>query len=222
MDTEQQIVSRQRTRDHGEVYTAGREVNAMLDLVKPETERIDSRFLEPACGNGNFLAEVLKRKLAVVADRYAKSQAEYDRYAVLAVSSIYGIDILKDNVENCRERLFCVFNDCYQRIYKMDTPQEIAASVRYILGTNIVWGDALTFRCADRPEASIVFPEWSPVDGNMIKRRDFTFEGLVNTLSLFSDLEGKTLFSDLGDEVVILRPVKEYALAHYLEVEKHG
>ena len=215
------IVSRQRTRDHGEVYTAEREVNAMLDLVKQETERIDSRFLEPACGNGNFLAQVLKRKLAVVADRYAKSQTEFDRYAVLAVSSIYGIDILADNVESCRERLFSLFNDFYQKIYKTDTPPDCAASVRYILSKNIVWGDALTFCRGDKPQEAIVFAEWSPVNGNMMKRRDFTFECLVNTFasnSLFPDLEEKTLFSDLGEEAFIPKPVKEYPLAHYLKL----
>lgn len=84
--------------DHGEVFTSEREVNAMLDLIKPETERIESRFLEPASGTGNFLIEVLHRKLNVVETRYKKSQREYERYAVIAVSSLYGIDILEDNV----------------------------------------------------------------------------------------------------------------------------
>ena len=96
--SEQQVISKQRVADHGEVYTHAREVNAMLDLVKSETERIESRFLEPACGTGNFLVEILNRKLAVVSARYAKSQLEWERYAVLAVSSIYGIDILADSV----------------------------------------------------------------------------------------------------------------------------
>ena len=62
--------------EHGEVYTSNKEVNAMLDLVKQETDRIDSRFFEPACGKGNFLVEVLTRTLAVVANRYGKSQYE--------------------------------------------------------------------------------------------------------------------------------------------------
>ena len=95
---EKQVVSRKRVADHGEVLTAKREVAAMLDLVKQETERIESRFLEPACGDGNFLTEILERKLRVVAARYGKSQLDYERNAVLAVSSIYGIDILEDNV----------------------------------------------------------------------------------------------------------------------------
>ncbi len=113
-----QIKSKKRVADHGEVFTAQREVNAMLDLVKQETERIDSRFLEPACGTGNFLAEILRRKLAIVASRYAKSQLEFERYAVIAVSSIYGVDLLEDNVQHCRERLFNIFNEIYSSFFK--------------------------------------------------------------------------------------------------------
>src|SRR5271156_1634216 len=102
---DKQVVSKQRVLDHGEVLTSNREVNAMLDLVKQEVERIDSRFLEPACGNGNFLTAILERKLRVVENRYGKSQLDYERYAILAMSSIYGIDILEDNVQQCRHRL---------------------------------------------------------------------------------------------------------------------
>ena len=108
---ESQVISRQRVVDHGEVLTGKREVEAMLDLVKQETERIDSRFLDPACGTGNLLAPILERKLAVVEKRYAKAQLEFERNAVLAVSSLYGIDILSDNVSLCRERLFMEGDD---------------------------------------------------------------------------------------------------------------
>ena len=124
-----QVKSRQRVSDHGEVFTAEREVNAMLDLVKQETERIDSRFLEPACGNGNFLAEVIKRKLAVVNSRYSSSQLEWERYSVVAVSSIYGVDILQDNVHECRERLFGIFNDIYTRHFSDKCKPECLRSV---------------------------------------------------------------------------------------------
>ena len=102
-----QTKSKERVRDHGEVFTAEREVKAMCDLVKDETERIDSRFLEPACGDGNFLAEILTRKLVVVRKKYGKSPLDYEKNAVLAASSIYGVDILQDNVIACRERMFC-------------------------------------------------------------------------------------------------------------------
>src|SRR2546430_17412414 len=115
-----QVVSRTRVADHGEVYTRPREVNAMLDLVRQETERIDSRFLEPACGHGNFLAEILDRKLRVVEARYARSHLEYERYTLLAVCSIYGIDILEDNVQKCRDRLFAAVEQHFRRLFRDD------------------------------------------------------------------------------------------------------
>ena len=124
-----QVISKERVADHGEVYTAPREVNAMLDLVKSETERIDSRFLEPACGDGNFLAEILRRKLGIVEKRYAKSQLEYERYAVLAVTSSYGIDILPDNVQACRKRLFGIFDENYRRLFKDKTKDGYPSAV---------------------------------------------------------------------------------------------
>src|SRR5438046_880802 len=115
---DKQVISKRRVAKHGEVLTGKREVNAMLDLVKSETDRIDSRFLEPACGTGNFLAAILERKLRVVETRYSKSQLEFERYATLAVSSIYGIDILEDNVQQCRQRLFGIFDLNYLRLFK--------------------------------------------------------------------------------------------------------
>jgi len=122
-----QIVSKQRVADHGEVLTGKREVNAMLDLVKQETERIDSRFLEPACGNGNYLTVILERKLAVVEKHYGKSQLEFERYAVLAVSSIYGIDILEDNVRQCRHRLYGIFDSDYYSRSSRSAPRTSVA-----------------------------------------------------------------------------------------------
>jgi type I restriction-modification system DNA methylase subunit len=107
--------------DHGEVYTRDREVNAMLDLVHQEALRIESRFLEPACGTGNFLIEVLGRKLNVVQERYRRNQSEYERYAFLAVTSLYGIDILQDNIEICRNRLFFLLDERYVGLYQKKT-----------------------------------------------------------------------------------------------------
>jgi len=136
--TRTQVKSKQRVADHGEVFTSEREVNAMLDLVKQETERIESRFLEPACGDGNFLIEVLRRKLEIVKKRYAKSQIEYERYSILALSSIYGIDILEDNTISCRNRLFSFFKSEYENMYKSATKEEYLKSAQYILSKNIV------------------------------------------------------------------------------------
>jgi len=211
---EKLVISKKRVADHGEVLTGRREVNAMLDLVKQETERIDSRFLEPACGTGNFLMEIFARKLRVVEARYRKSQLEYERNAVLAVSSIYGIDILEDNVGQCRKRLYDIFDRQYIRLFKEKIKEQCRQSVGYILGRNIVWGDALTLKTVGVSPEYIVFSEWSAVNSSMIKRRDFTFHDLLN----HEETRELPLFSDLGEDVFIPTPVKEYPLVHFLEV----
>ncbi len=155
--------------DHGEVFTSKREVSAILDLVKQETERIESRFLEPACGTGNFLTEILERKLRVVSSRYGKSQLDYERYAVLAVSSVYGIDILEDNVVECRKRLFDIFDHKYTSLFKEAAKEGCRNTVKYILTRNIIWGDALDLKTVSENPQPIVFSEWSPVNGSMIE-----------------------------------------------------
>jgi len=221
---EKQVKSKKRVADHGEVFTAEREVNAMLDLVKQETERIESRFLEPACGNGNFLAEILRRKLAVVERRYAKSQLEWERYAALAVSSIYGIDILQDNVAECRERLFSIFNDEYTRLYKNNCQAECRRSIRYLLNRNILWGDALNLKTPDEKAEPIVFSEWSDrKNGNMLKRRDFTLANLLQgDLHTYNERNKQpgmfTLFSDEGDPAFLPTPVRDFPLIHFLKL----
>ena len=211
---ENQVISRKRVADHGEVLTAKREVNAMLDLVKQETERIESRFLEPACGTGNFLTEILERKLQIVESRYGKSQIEYERYGVLAVSSVYGVDILEDNVVECRKRLFDIFNQKYTSIFKEAAKEECRDAVKYILEKNIIWGNALDLKTVGENPYPIVFSEWSPVNGNMFKRRDFTFHGLLNHAAI----KELPLFSDLGDDVFIPKPVKEFPPINFLKV----
>lgn len=211
---EEQVISKKRVLDHGEVFTNKREVNAMLDLVKQETERIESRFLEPACGTGNFLVEILGRKLQVVETRYAKNQVEYERYAVLAVSSIYGIDILQDNAIACRERLFEIFNQPYTIIYSDKSQEKCRQAVKYILDRNIIWGNALTLKTIGENSQPITFSEWSPVNSNMLKRRDFTFKELLSHASI----QELPLFSDLGEDVFLPDPVKEFPLIHFMRV----
>lgn len=211
---EKQVVSKKRVADHGEVYTAKREVNAMLDLVKQETERIESRFLEPACGTGNFLAEVLDRKLRVVETRYRKSRLEYERYSVIAVSSIYGIDILEDNVVECRSRLFDIFDKRYDSLYKAAAKDECKKAIKYILERNIICGDALSLKTVGENPKPVVFSEWSSVNGSMIKRRDFNFHELLSHAAI----KETPLFSDLGEEVFIPTPVKEFPVIHFLRI----
>ena len=211
---EKQVKSKQRVADHGEVLTSKREVNAMLDMVKQETDRIESRFLEPACGTGNFLTEIFERKLRVVEARYSKSQLDYERYAVLAVSSIYGIDILKDNVQECRKRLFSIFDQKYTGMFGGRAKDECRNAVRFILERNIIWGDALSLKTVGENPQPIVFSEWSPVNASMLKRRDFTFHGLL----AHEAIKELPLFSDLGEDVFIPTPEKEYPVTHFLEV----
>ncbi|HZW65995.1 MAG TPA: hypothetical protein VFF23_09920 [Hanamia sp.] len=211
MSNTKQVKTKKRVADHGEVFTSDREVNAMLDLVKQETERIDSRFLEPACGNGNFLAEILKRKLTVVSNRYGKSQLEWERYALIAVSSIYGVDILEDNTLECQERLFAIFANQYVARFGTNAKEEFLKSIKFILKRNVLWGDALDFTnpVTKKP---IVFSEWSMVNENMIKRRDYVFKFLVEKTHQFS------MFNDEGNAAAIDEPVKDFPLTHFLKL----
>lgn len=211
-----QVKSRQRVTDHGEVFTSEREVTAMLDLVKQETERIDSRFLEPACGTGNFLTEILRRKLNIVAERYGKSQLEYERYSILALSSIYGIDVLKDNVIECRERLLKQVIEAYDVLFFLNIKKEYEETAQFLCSKNIILGDALTLMDLNGKNP-IVFSEWSAVNGSMIKRRDYTMANLLQS----QPMDEPNLFSDLGDQAFIPTPVAEYPLTHFLKLAEY-
>ena len=208
-----QVKSKKRVAEHGEVFTSEREVNAMLDLVKDETERIESRFLEPACGDGNFLIEILRRKLKVVEFIYSKNQLDYERYAIIAITSIYGIEIQKDNVEECRDRLYTFFIAQYKNLYPKSFKEEFLRCAKYILKSNILHGDALNLKNPDTHEP-IVFSEWSAVNSSKIKRRDYTMANLLEN----QPMDGPNLFSDLGDEAFIPTPVAEFPLIHFLKI----
>jgi len=217
-----QTKSKRRVADHGEVFTAEREVNAMLDLVKQETERIDSRFLEPACGDGNFLAEILRRKLAVVKSRYGKHAADYERYAVIAVTSIYGVELLPDNTNECRKRLFEIFDKEYTAACKKEANEDARQAVRHILSHNILCGDALTMKKSDGEP--IIFAEWSAVNGAMLKRRDFRLDQMLeqNTSNLQLDLFGQTGEYERDETgAIVLSPVREFPPIHYRRVHEY-
>lgn len=211
MENRKHIKSKHRVANHGEVFTSDREISNMLDLVKNEAENIGSRFLEPACGDGNFLAAILRRKLEVVTFRYRKSQTDWERYAIIALSSIYGVELLQDNVEWCRERLYQIFLSEYSLLYKKKVLQDCLDSAKYILSRNILWWDALDFTNPISKE-SIVFSEWTPVNGSLIKRRDYAFKFLVEKSHQFS------LFDESWDPAEIDQPVKDYSLSHFLKL----
>lgn len=194
------VRSRQRVADHGEVFTPTEIVDAMINLVADEAERIDSRFLEPACGSGNFLIPVLERKLATVQTRYGSSDFEKHHHALLALMSIYGIEILEDNVHECRYNLL----ETLTRFVGRDAGPEIVDAATAVLTANIVHGDALTMQTITRQP--ITFSEWSYLGKGKFHRRDFRFDTLTQ-MSSFGD-EG-TLFADLGKHE-IFTPAKDH------------
>ena len=224
-----QIKSRQRVADHGEVFTNPREVNAMLDLVRDESFRLESRFLEPACGDGNFLIEILRRKLSI--NEKIRSQTEWEFQSLIAVSSCYGIELLPDNAETCRRRLEeFVLADYYSNFIRTDyhssgTPHRSYNSydsypdtvyrknLQYMLQKNIVCGDALTYRTAEGKP--ITFCEWTPIAGSMqFARRDFQFDFLVNQTHQYS------LFDEQGEAQSFDEPVRSYPPVHYTQLYK--
>lgn len=192
--------SKQRVADHGEVFTPEWLVGAMLDLVKEETERIDSRFLEPACGSGNFLVQVLRRKLAAVELKYGKSEFEKRHYALLGVMCIYGIELLDDNIAECRENLLQIFSE----YLALDRTDELREAATYVLSQNVIHGDALTMLTHE--DEAITFAEWGYLGKGKYQRRDFRFDTL--TLSATFGKEG-SLFVDLGKHE-IFNPIKNY------------
>ena len=207
-EQEKQIKSKERVRERGEVFTAAREVNAMLDLVKDETENIDSTFLEPACGDGNFLDEVLRRKLAVCKKRYGKSAADYEKMSFLACTTLYGVDIMADNVARCRERLFETWEGSFNteaqrhrgiadgsgsvgadvlggpRVTPTDFHDRVARAVKKVFEKNILLGNALSMKRVDEKgndlDEPIVFTEWKFALGDKLKREEFRFDVLLD------------------------------------------
>ena len=233
-----QVKSKQRVADHGEVFTAEREVKAMCDLVSQECDRIDSRFLEPACGDGNFLAEILTHKLATVKKLYKRSSYDFERYSILAVTSIYGVDILQDNAQECRERLYKIWDKEYKSVCKKDCNDETRETVKYILSKNILCGNALTLMCVDEnqqdTENPIIFPEWSLIMGTRLKRRDFRLDVLLKAnekpvkkskqVSMFDNEDDISKYLSVNPVTgeYMPEPMCEYPPVHYRKVKDNG
>ncbi len=192
--------SKQRIADHGEVFTPSWMVEAMLDLVKGETERIDARFLEPACGSGNFLVQILQRKLAAVELKYGKSDFERRHYALLGIMCLYGIELLPDNIAECRANVLEILAEYLD----LDESDDLYRAAFYVLSQNLVHGDALTMQTITKEP--ITFAEWGYLGKGRFQRRDFRFDVLTGS-SAFS-AEG-SLFAHLGKHE-IFTPVKTY------------
>lgn len=194
------IKSKDRVADHGEVFTPAWMVEAMLDLVKAETERIDSRFLEPACGSGNFLVKVLQRKLAAVEIKYGKNDFEKRHFALLGLMCIYGIELLADNITECRSNVL----DIFAEYLKLNVSDELYLAASFVLSQNLVHGDALTMRTNNGK--AITFAEWGYLGKGKFQRRDFRFDTLTQS-SAFSAED--SLFAHLGKHE-IFTPEKTY------------
>ncbi len=192
--------SKQRVADHGEVFTPAWMVEAMLDLVKDETERIDSRFLEPACGSGNFLVKVLQRKLTAVELKYGKSDFERRHYALYAIMCIYGIELLSDNIAECRATMLEILAE-YLNLEQSD---DLYRAALYVLSQNLIFGDALKMRTHD--DKAITFAEWGYLGKGKFQRRDFRLDSLTLSSSFSAE---DSLFSNLGRHE-LFTPSKTY------------
>lgn len=202
-----QIKTRERISAYGEVFTGEKEVSAMLDLVASEANKIDSTFLEPACGNGNFLIQILERKMQTVKRKYKKVQYDYEKNLFVAVASIYGIDIQEDNVRECIERLYKYIEKEYKRLFKTTFDTEFLKSLHYVLETNIIFGNSL--RYSNTYNDLILFAEWSMIE-SAVKRKDFVMVDMI----AFSYMENK--------DHHIIKSTREYPTIHFKEVYKLG
>ena len=216
-----QIKSKERVVERGEVFTALREVNAMCDLVADECLRPDSRFLEPACGDGNFLSVILQRKLSELKRKYRKSPRDFEKFSIVALGSLYGVDIMNDNVLACRERLFGIWDAAYSEICKGETSDDVRQAALFIISRNIINGNALTLMCVDSEgqdtAAPIVFSEWTLISATQMQRSDYTMSDLL----LYNE-EGN-LFSALAEDEkeeggIFLRRY----ITHYKKVQDYG
>ena len=187
------IKSKRRVADHGEVFTPQWLVQQMLDLVKGETERIDSRFLEPACGSGNFLVPVLQRKLAAVEAKFGRSEFERRQYALLAVMCTYGIELLPDNIAECRANMLEVLAEYLH----LDQTDDLYLAASYVLSQNIVHGDALTMRTHDG--RALTFAEWGYLGKGKFQRSDFRLDALAQMSSFCQE---SSLFAHLGQHEI--------------------
>jgi hypothetical protein len=206
------INSKLRVQKFGEVFTSEKEVNNMLNMFDHELQRPESRFLESACGEGNFLVAILKKKLSKIFSIYKKNQLDCEKYSILAVSSLYGIDIIKDNVDKTIKNLETLVLTEFSKIFKV-IKNDFKKTINYILNKNIIYGDSLTLTIKDKKKP-IVFSEWSFMSPTLIKRRDFTFKHLIDS----RPFDGFNLFSDLGEKAFIPEPEKEFDGKFFLKL----
>ena len=161
------IKSKSRVQKHGEVFTPKKIVKLMLDQpgIKEACEDLTATFLEPAAGEGAFLVAILERKLKMVAKKFNKSIKQFENYSLLALSTLYGIELLEDNAQACTINMFQKFNEFYlNQVQKYGTRanDKVLASAKTIITANIEQGNFLTRK---KPSGKpIVFSEWKAID----------------------------------------------------------
>jgi hypothetical protein len=211
--THSEIVTRKRVVDHGEVFTNPREIRLMMAQIA-EIKLLETRVFEPACGNGNFLYEILNAKLRNLNRSSKAGERQSQQKFVAAVASIYGIDLLKDNVLESRARLQELCEREYKRTTKTPLPTDLGDVLKHILAKNIIRGNSLTLRNIGRSSKPIVFSEWIFISRDHVKRRDYELVNLVNQ----GHLGGVTHLSDLKKNGVIPKPVATFPSRHFLEL----
>ena len=234
-----QVKSKERVAAHGEVFTAEREVKAMCDLVAAQCDNVDATFLEPACGNGNFLSEILGRKLQRVSKDAGSDRLTWEWLSVRAVTSLYGVDIMQDNCEECRNRLYEQWDRAYKTACKRDCSKETRESVLYILSKNIVCGNALTMMCVDEKQQDtdlyITFAEFKTCGRMyMLKRRDYRLDVLLKANEKPPSKAGQISMDGDDDDIFrylevnpvtgeyMPKPLREYPPLHYRRLKENG
>ena len=210
--------SSNRVSQYGEVKTKNKEIDNMLGLVNNEIQRVDSRFLEPACGDGNFLKEILSKKLDIAFKNSKKDLIKFEIQAIYGLSSLYGVELLEDNVAITRERLRDLIDKSFQDNFQVKLNSEYSKSINCILKLNIIHGDALSFKKVKNKDQDIVFSEWSMINDTDFKKRDYTFKDLL----AYQPYNEENLFSDLGDKAFIPHPVKEHKPKNYLKIYEYS
>ena len=171
---ERQVKSKQRVSDFGEVYTAHRQVTDMLDLIPAEAVGIDTTYLEPACGNGNFIIEILKRKFALIT---AKDPWTYSIFMLRCVASVYGVDIQKDNTMETVDRIVAATEKVYEKAFHRLPNTLVTDAVRKIALRNIVWGNTLTGETGDGDPLS--FHEWDIREDGSIMSKEYALTDMI-------------------------------------------
>ena len=210
------IVNLDRISEYGEVFTNEKEVKDMLLLVENETQRIDSKFLDPACGDGNFLKEIILQKLILLQGINKREQLSYERNLFLITANTYGIELLKDNISKCRERIFNIIFEAYSKKFRDKINPYFLSCIKFVISKNIVHGDALTNMNPSQKE-SIRFSEWVFITRSLVKRREFLYKELIEN----SIINESPLFANLGSQSFIPTPCRDFKAIHFYELENH-